>query len=132
MKRIVRFRQIEGKEGPYLLFILKGEHGAVIFQTMTFWKSLKKESIGLMYLMAPQSKIQGPIPFDLGYHSKVPLYDGQSRTDKHCVYCDNGPCYYEGSTLASENIFRRLIEHGDEAVWYDLEEYYKQTFGELE
>lgn len=42
------------------------------------------------------------------------------------------PCYYDGSTLASEAVFDILIEKGSDGVWEYLEKYYIDIFGKLE
>jgi len=45
-----------------------------------------------------------------------------------CPYLDGKPCYYDGSTLAAERVFERLVREGDVGVWAALEEVYQQVF----
>lgn len=125
MEKIIKFipgydkrsddpKQNFGIHGVNLLFVLKGEEGAVTFTIYTNWMP-KSCRVALL-----------PMPADLGYHSKVPSYEGQCHFEK----CDwlNGECYYDGSTLNAEPIFELLVDKGEEAVWEALEQYYKDVF----
>jgi hypothetical protein len=100
--------------------------------------------------------IMKPMPADLGYHSPKPRYAGQrpmahrytsfsinKETGKFIppVYGDpvvckylpgDAVCYYDGSSLNARRIYGVLIAEGEEAVWQELEDYYKQTFEEDE
>lgn len=90
-----------------------------------------------------------PMPADLGYHSKVPLYDGQEpmrtmlRSPKFkdgnfepgvwgdpiiCPYLEGDvPCYYDGSGLNARPVYQKMIVEGEESVWATLEEYYSEV-----
>lgn len=102
-----------------------------------------------------------PRGVDLGYHSKTPMYEGHDAigsieydyddredlgtednpltfpkakptgTFDPCPYTDGGPCYYDGSSLNAQPIFRRFLTEGDKVIWEKLEEYYVDRFGEL-
>jgi len=106
MKRITEKTVYMGERRPKeVKYILSGPEGAVQF----VYNETKN----------------GLEPFDLGYHSKVPQYDGQESYE-HCPYC-NGPCYYEGSTLNAVS----LMEHiGSEFMWKLLLNYYEKVFFE--
>lgn len=67
-----------------------------------------------------------PMPVDLGYHSNVPIYAGQKPISSDCHYL-GGPCYYDGSTLAADDVFDALLKEGHEGVWNKLQECYDQT-----
>lgn len=69
--------------------------------------------------------------WDLGYHSYKPLYEGQQPLTDKCSLLENGPCYYDGSSLNGQEVFKILVEKGSDAVWEFLENYYYKTFGEL-
>ena len=69
-----------------------------------------------------------PQPADLGYHAKKPRYDGQDMMSSDCPVI-GGPCYYDGSGLAAESLFAKLVAEGHEAVWKAMEKYYTDTFG---
>jgi hypothetical protein len=135
-----------GIHGCDLRMVLVGELGAVQFVLMTGWftnavRAEKGTGVGNLY----------PLPADLGYHSPVPMYDGQTRIgelvfDKgdilkeptkipekdlpNCEYLGK-PCYYDGSGLAAEETFDILTSEGSDGVWKHLEKYYIARFGEL-
>lgn len=73
----------------------------------------------------------GPMPYDLGYHSSYPMYDGQEPMPKEadCHYVD-GLCYYDGSTLAAEGLFDILLREGHVGVFARLKEEWMERFGE--
>lgn len=171
LTRIVRFEPAYDKRNPdpqkncgihgvTLRMVLKGKAGAVQFVLSTNWQlpHVEKE-----FDSRPPDKrfphlFCRPHPSDLGYHSKVPQYEGQepmgsikygfpkgeiempgdvpipkidrkeTGTFTPCEFTDGGPCYYDGSTLNAESVYRALLEGGDEAVWKILEDEYKSQF----
>lgn len=89
-----------------------------------------------------------PIGADVGYHSKIPRYEGQTPMGVYhshkedgtieihgepllCGYLDGAPCYYDGSSLEAVSLLKKLVSHGEEYVWKYLENYYTQTFNSL-
>lgn len=120
-----------GIHGVTLTFVLKGAEGAVDFVLYTNWMlpHVQEEqdgrmSPGFVHLMCH------PIPADLGYHSPRPIrewQDGGAPSQAECNWL-GAPCWYDGSTLNAEPVYRRLLEEGDEGVWAELEDYYAQTF----
>lgn len=124
-----------GINGVIIRFILSGELGAVQFVLNTNWylphiqrefikKAHYKDEVWLEVFLCPQ-------PFDVGYHSPIPLYEKQKILSDSCPYLDGKPCYYEGSGLEAIKVFEILIKEGDAGVWKYLEEYYINKFGEL-
>jgi hypothetical protein len=72
----------------------------------------------------------GPMPYDLGYHSPKPMYDGQEPMERDdCPYV-TGICYYDGSTLAAEVLFEVLLREGRDGVFRELREDWQNRFGE--
>jgi hypothetical protein len=140
MERIIKFRPAYDKRhtdpkrnygihGVELLFLLKGEEGAVQFVLYTNWHlpHVQKE------LELKSSHIHcHPMPADLGFHSPKPMYEGQTSLTEDCEYLDGKPCFYDGSTMNAERVFNVLLEKGDEGVWSELESYYKSVFNEVE
>lgn len=70
------------------------------------------------YLAGPHGIVQFVagrtwIGVDVGYHSSCPLFDGVT-------------CYYDGSSLAAEDLLRRWVSAGcdDEVIWAYLTERY--------
>lgn len=45
-----------------------------------------------------------------------------------CEILDGKRCWYDGSGLAAKDVYEILINKGEEAVWKELEGYYKSTF----
>lgn len=146
-----------GIHGVELRFVVKGPLGAVQFLLYTNWQlasvraEFDRKGCGRYCL-------NKPMPADLGYHSPVPRYEGQTPigatkitwvdndgsipgfdvakvpeseptgTFDPCPYLDGKPCYYDGSGLNAERIFDVLCAEGDVGVWRELEAYYAETF----
>ena len=121
-----------GIHGVDLRMILKGDKGAVQFVLYTNWhlphvqKELISKTVGKnsFYL----ETIFAPMPADLGYHSYIPIYEGQSIESECCQYLDGKPCYYDGSGLNAERIYEVLLNEGSDGVWRELEKYYNELF----
>ena len=113
-----------GTHGVDIRFVLKGREGAVHFLIYTNWQlpHVIQEAKDKSW---PQSLYE-PMPADLGYHSLQPQQD-QLRTE-NCPYLDGKPCYYDGSSLAADSVFDRLLQEGDAGVWDALENYYADIF----
>ena len=136
MERIIEFSPAYDKRDPdptknygihgvSLRMVLKGQRGAVQFLLYTGWQ-----------LPHVRDEFKGTathvLPADVGYHSPVPLYEGQNKITESCQYLDGQACYYDGSGLAAERFFDVLTQEGDVGVWRELERYYAETFEELE
>ena len=114
-KKIVEFEPC-GNDAMRIRFVLKGGKGAVQFLMCSGWY--------------PQvfNIHARPYALDLGYHSPRPRYIGQKPIAESCEYLDGKRCYYDGSSLAADRILERLLKEGSDAVWEELEEYYKEIF----
>lgn len=114
-----------GIHGVELRMHLIGDAGAVQFVLYTNWQlpHVTKEFEG-----RGRSSLDAPIPADLGYHSKTPMYEGHERQKGcHLLGCD---CYYDGSGLNAERIYEVLLREGSDGVWRELESYYAEIFGD--
>lgn len=120
-----------GIHGVTLRFLLTGPLGAIQFVVYTNWhlpetterlRTQPYDAIG-----GDPHWMERPMPADLGYHSYVPRYEGQSSMGS-CAFLGGAECYYDGSTLNAEPVFVRLLREGDAGVWDALEQYYRQTF----
>jgi len=117
-----------GIHGVTMTWYLKGISGAIQFVVYTNWQlphvtqemeiKAKEEFIACLW---------EPMAADIGYHSHVPMYEGQPLMTDHCEVI-NGPCYYDGSSLQADDGFKILLENGGEAVWEWMEEYYNNHF----
>ena len=128
-----------GIHGVDLRMILKGNKGAVQFVLYTNWmlphvtkemdiRILKEARQGTLSDISLQCAYH-PQPADLGYHSPVPIYEGQNVCSESCEYLDGKPCYYDGSGLNAESIYEVLLKEGSDGVWRELEDFYKNVFG---
>lgn len=116
-------------------FYVIGVKGAIQFVLMTGWYPhiIKKTTFDdwsdwaeLRITVQPDDK---PFPVDLGYHSRLPRYEGQAVMDGEC-HLLKGPCYYDGSGLNAHKPFSILVHEGSERLWEFLELYYYETFKE--
>lgn len=128
-----------GVHGVELSFYLVGPAGGVQFKLSTGW--LLPETVGVdkpfdwrnisshdyARNLDAQSRGLFPMPVDLGYHARVPLYENQPLTAKDCPIID-GPCYYDGSGLNAEPVFEVFLREGSPGVWGALQDYYDRTF----
>jgi hypothetical protein len=125
-----------GIHGVEMRFVLKGPRGAVSFLLYTNWqlphvtretdeRTAAKALAGGDIAVALRC-LYHPIPADRGYHSPVPLYEGQ-RALGPCPYLDGAPCYYDGSSLNARVVFEALLREGGEGVWKELEYYYRSA-----
>lgn len=114
---------------------VKGEAGVIQFTLITGWH-LKRVADELIRRcdgpngQFPHCSLQ-PLPSDIGYHSPVPLYDGQTVLTDECPFLDGRPCYYDGSSSMADGVFKVLVEQGEDALWAALEEWYADRFSEV-
>ncbi len=112
-----------GIHGAELVMWVEGENGAVSFVLFTNWNlpSVQKETNIRKY---PFEYCMTPTPADLGFHHKKPgeyLYKNDT-----CEFVSGHSCYYEGSGLQAEGIYKILLEKGSEGVYKKLESLYKK------
>lgn len=120
-----------GIHGLAIRFVVKDKEGAVQFLLYTGWlpQHVQRDHIGY-YSIRNWGSDHGfdPMPADLGYHSKVPHYEGQTSIDDTCEFCDGQPCYYDGSGLNASQAMYALVNGGDEALWRFLDSHYDAVF----
>lgn len=126
-----------GIHGVELRMYLKGPKGAIQFVLYTNWHLPEvQEELDRKFLARPDSvglRVRAPMPADLGYHSPVPLWEGQEPMSRECHVLGPGvTCYYDGSSLNAERIYEVLLREGSEGVWKELEEEYHSRFDEVE
>jgi hypothetical protein len=49
------------------------------------------------------------LPFDVGYHSPKPMFEGHESMDGACSTLDGKPCYYEGGGLRAIEWAKRIF-----------------------
>lgn len=145
MERLVEFQPAYDKRNPDpdknygihgmdLRFVLKGKKGATQFVIYTNWYLPHVTQEMLRKPIKDRIDLECrflPMPADVGYHSPVPMYEGQSKASDDCPYTD-GECYYDGSGLQAEELFIDFLVGGDKAVWERLEQSYISHFGSLD
>ena len=146
MKKIIEFdpdfdrrhqdpNQNYGINGVDIRFVLQGDIGAVQFTLSTNWHLLnvQKELDQRLDASFPHLSCH-PMPSDLGYHSSIPTYEGETRLRKtKCRFIKGKKaCYYDGSTLNAGPVYEVLLREGEKGVWRKLENYYEHIFGKLE
>ncbi len=108
-----------GRHGLQIRWILKGDDGAVQFLLMTGWTPVPSDW--------DNSDQMAPLPADLGYHSKRPMFEGH-KTQGPCDFIGGGECYYDGSGLNASDAFTVLCNEGSDGLWVFLESYYETVF----
>lgn len=117
-------------------FIVKGPKGAVQWQISTGWfLASSREDVARMnedfyrkhgYRMSNGKAC--PWPTDLGYHAKLPAYEGQTRLRDECEWTGGGACYYDGSSLNAILPLEGFLSQGEDYLWPKLEAYYRSVF----
>lgn len=120
-----------GIHGAELAFYLIGEKGVIQFVIYTNWMlpHVQEEMDTKPLLNGSPYMFHKPLPADIGYHSPKPIYEGQEpiHDNYHLI---GGECYYDGSGLMAEDVFRIMIEGGSDAMWADMERRYNDIFEE--
>ena len=104
-----------GRHGMEMIFILKGKLGVIQFVVYTGWMPSYKRFDG---------EKSSPLPADIGKHSYKPSYDDETKRE-NCNWLDGADCYYDGSGLAADEVFKVFVKDGEEAMWTELEKFYK-------
>lgn len=125
-----------GIHGVAMRWVLRGNRGATQFLLFTNWQlpHVTKEMVDRALRksqLLDETEFRcfwQPMPADLGYHSYVPQYEGHES--RSCDLLQHGECYYDGSGLAAERVFNRMLREGDKGLWDELEMYYHQCFDE--
>ncbi len=120
-----------GIHGVTIGFYLTGEKGTVQFTIYSNWQlknvqheiDSKTPHIDFPYLS------HKPLPADLGYHARIPQYEGQDCMDLNCEFIGD-KCFYDGSSLNAERVFNVLTEKGHDGVWEELADFYNELIGE--
>lgn len=71
-----------------------------------------------------------PMGFDLGYHADKAQWSGQLNVG--CTYRAKGECYYDGSSLAADEMLDIFLTRGEGAMWQELHDYYISLFEEVD
>lgn len=119
-----------GIHGVDMRWYVIGPEGAVQFVLYTNWQlpHVQKDFDSRVDRQFPHLACH-PLPADIGYHSRVPRYEGQHSRKCHLL---KGPCYYDGSVLQADEFYNILVTEGGEALWLALEKRYQEWLVEAE
>lgn len=124
-----------GIHGAEMYFIVKGPSAAVQFVIYTNWHlpHVHQELVNKCNPVTSYGRhcILEPMAVDIGYHSPVAMYEGQTPMTDSCPYVSGGKCFYDGSSLNAERYFTIMVTEGHESLWKSLDEYYRDTFDGL-
>lgn len=114
-----------GQRGMDLRFVLIGELGATQFLMFTDW--VPREPKGRRGSWSASF----PMAADLGFHWKTNPWGDADFGGKmpDCDWLGGAGCYYDGSGLNAEPVMARFIAEGFDAVWEELERYYRDVAG---
>jgi hypothetical protein len=108
-----------GVHGMEVRWFLRGPAGPVWLRMGTDWiPGERYPGHGL----SPDGSYQprDPDGFGLGYHARVPQYEGQEAERGDCDLI-GGPCYCDMSYTGSDEPVKRFVTEGEKAIWDALE-----------
>lgn len=110
-----------GIVGCNITFYIHGPKGSIQCQIMTDWYPSTARN-------SPPTKSQQNKPWitDIVYHSKTPMYEGQT-TISNCFILGENACYYDGTSLNSP-WEEGLVNAGSKWLWEKLEQLYLHQF----
>lgn len=113
-----------------ITFILRGPKGAVQFMVGTNWylPHTQRENRKWQYDFDVRFDKINPQGWDVGYHSPVPMYEGQTAMGGKCEHVRGGECFYDGSGLRAEEWVPKFLAGGTDWLWPALEEDYRERF----
>ena len=112
-----------GVHGMEIWWYLRGPRGAAHFGVFTDWIPGKlypghgRMPVGMQEMPASQY----PNGADLGYHARVPQWDGQEAYGRDDCTVIDGRCYGDGSGLRADALAKTFTELGEPAIWAALE-----------
>jgi hypothetical protein len=110
-----------------MVFFLKGPKGTIQFMVGTNWHLPR---VAAEMRARPRSPYDDTLMgWDVGYHSPVPMYEGQTPIKHDCTHT-GGVCYYDGSGLLAEEWVPQFIAGGTDWLWPKMEEQYRLRFEE--
>lgn len=119
-----------GIHGMELRFVLTGPAGAVQFVVYTqIHLDIVARELWAKRDQPYAYETSRPMGADIGYHSPVPMYEGQTVQQDSCEYLDGRPCYYDGSGLRADEFMPEFLAGGSNAVWAMLGREYAGRFG---
>lgn len=117
-----------GQHGMEIRWLLHGPNATIQFLLMTPWVPTLKPFTSFGQEVWYRAMF-GVMPADLGYHADHQQYEDQPLMENCDVRKPECGCFYDGSGLQADALFRVLIVNGEEAVWLYMRNYYESRFG---
>lgn len=117
MRREIRWEPRKGRMN--VRFLLHGDLGAVQFLWNIKTSGEREAKHGLWDVA------EVPSGYDLGFHSCRPRQWQGEGNRMDCEFLPQGFCYYDGSGLQAEDVAKRFIVEGEDAVWEVLADRYQ-------
>ncbi len=110
-----------GRSAMRIRWLARGPRGAVQFLMSTGWTP-EPAPRDPRYPALRDWAHTSPSAWDLGYHARVPQYEGAEQYGSQpCEYL-GAPCWYDGSGLNAEPVLAALFDRGEAGVWDALYE----------
>lgn len=116
--------QSHGVHGMEIRWLLRGPAGGVWLNMFTDWiPGERTPGHGL----PPDGPYDGwkryPDGAGLGYHARVPMYEGHEIDREHCDVI-GGPCYGDMWFGGADEPVKRFVVEGEQVIWDALETAY--------
>mgnify|MGYP007100049013 FL=1 len=117
-----------GIGGVAIFFQLRGTNGGVTWEILTpmLLPRVHKETCAKNTPETLEILYRG-MGGPLSYHSLKPQFKGQTRRETPCEMTGKPYCYCDGSFIAGGDLYDVFLEKGEEAVWEEMEKYYKAS-----
>ena len=118
-----------GRAAMRLTFMLRGPKGVTQFVFSTGWTPEKVQRAS-QFGVFTEWMHSAPTGFDVGYHARIPQYEGAEQYgDQPCPFLE-AECWYDGSGLAADVVLAEFFDRGEIAVWEALQARYDDLITE--
>jgi hypothetical protein len=115
-----------GVHGMEISWHLRGPAGGVWLTMFTDWiPGERTPGHGLSPSGRNENWSRYPDGGGLGYHARVPQYEGQTVDREDCDII-GGPCYSDMSFGGADEPVKRFVVDGEQAIWDVLESHYAE------
>ena len=119
-----------GRHSMQMRWLLRGPHGVAQFLMSTGWTP-EPAPADPSWPSLRDWMTTSPSGWDLGYHARVPQYEGAEQYgEQPCSYLE-APCWYDGSGLAADPVLAAFFDRGEVAVWEALREVHDDLLTEV-
>jgi hypothetical protein len=120
-----------GRHSMQMRWLLRGPRGVAQFLMSTGWTP-EPAPADPRWPTALDWMTTSPSAGDLGYHARVPQYEGAEQYgEQPCLYLA-ASCWYDGSGLAADPVLADFFDRGEVAVWEALREVHDELLTVVE